>query len=221
MKSLPKGVTVKQAGDAESLNELSEGFASAMQLGLMMVYAVLVMLFGSFLQPITILFSLPLSIGGAIGLLLLTGKQLTIPVWIGIMMLMGIVTKNAIMLVDFAVESIGHGMDRDDAIVDAGQKRARPIIMTTIAMIAGMMPSALAFGAGGEFRSPMAHRRDRRPTVFDRSVAGLRSGCVFLHGRRFEGLLASRQTFSQHRNRHQTKQGAGARCGPKEYVNKS
>ncbi len=156
MKTLPPGVKVGQSGDAESLNELSEGFASAMKLGLMMVYAVLVILFGSFLQPITILFSLPLSIGGAIGLLLLTGKQLTIPVWIGIMMLMGIVTKNAIMLVDFAVESIGHGMDRDAAIVDAGQKRARPIIMTTIAMIAGMMPSALAYGAGGEFRSPMA-----------------------------------------------------------------
>jgi multidrug efflux pump subunit AcrB len=156
MKSLPKGIRVGQAGDAESLNELSEGFAGAMQAGLMIVYAVLVILFGSFLQPITILFSLPLSIGGAIGILLITGKQLTIPVWIGIMMLMGIVTKNAIMLVDFAVESIGHGMDRDEAIVDAGQKRARPIIMTTIAMIAGMMPSALAFGAGGEFRSPMA-----------------------------------------------------------------
>jgi multidrug efflux pump subunit AcrB len=156
MKGLPKGVTVKQSGDAESLNELSEGFASALQAGLMMVYAVLVILFGSFLQPITILFSLPLSIGGAIGALLLTGKQLTTPVWIGIMMLMGIVTKNAIMLVDFAIESINHGMTRDDAIVDAGQKRARPIVMTTTAMIAGMMPSALAFGAGGEFRSPMA-----------------------------------------------------------------
>jgi hydrophobe/amphiphile efflux-1 (HAE1) family protein len=156
MKSLPKGITVKQSGDAESLNELSEGFASAMQAGLMMVYAVLVILFGSFLQPITILFSLPLSIGGAIGALLISGKQLTTPVWIGIMMLMGIVTKNAIMLVDFAIESIAQGMDRDDAIVDAGRKRARPIIMTTIAMIAGMVPSALAFGAGGEFRSPMA-----------------------------------------------------------------
>ncbi len=156
MKGLPKGVTVKQSGDAESLNELSEGFQTAIQAGLMMVYAVLVILFGSFLQPITILFSLPLSIGGAIGILLITGKTLTTPVWIGIMMLMGIVTKNAIMLVDFGIESIAHGMDRDDAIVDAGQKRARPIIMTTIAMIAGMMPSALAYGAGGEFRSPMA-----------------------------------------------------------------
>jgi multidrug efflux pump subunit AcrB len=122
----------------------------------MMVYAVLVLLFGTFLQPITILFSLPLSIGGAIAALLLTGKQLTTPVWIGILMLMGIVTKNAIMLVEFAVESIREGKPRDEAIIDAGMKRARPIIMTTIAMVAGMMPSALAFGDGGEFRSPMA-----------------------------------------------------------------
>ena len=156
MKSLPKNVRVNQSGDAESLNELSAGFATAISAGLMMVYAVLVLLFGTFLQPITILFSLPLSIGGAIGALLLTGKQLTTPVWIGILMLMGIVTKNAIMLVEFAIESIRAGMARDVAIIDAGQKRARPIVMTTIAMAAGMVPSALAFGAGGEFRSPMA-----------------------------------------------------------------
>jgi multidrug efflux pump subunit AcrB len=156
MKSLPKGVKVSPSGDAESLNELSEGFATAITAGLMMVYAVLVLLFGTFLQPITILFSLPLSIGGAIAALLLTGKQLTTPVWIGILMLMGIVTKNAIMLVEFAVEAIREGKKRDEAIIDAGMKRARPIVMTTIAMAAGMMPSALAFGAGGEFRSPMA-----------------------------------------------------------------
>jgi len=156
MKSLPKGVTVSPSGDAESLNELSAGFATAITSGLMMVYAVLVLLFGTFLQPITILFSLPLSIGGAIAALLVTGKQLTTPVWIGILMLMGIVTKNAIMLVEFAVESIREGKPRDEAIIDAGMKRARPIVMTTIAMAAGMMPSALAFGAGGEFRSPMA-----------------------------------------------------------------
>jgi multidrug efflux pump subunit AcrB len=156
MKSLPKGVKVSPSGDAESLNELSDGFATAITAGLMMVYAVLVLLFGTFLQPITILFSLPLSIGGAIGALLLTGKQLTTPVWIGMLMLMGIVTKNAIMLVEFAVESIREGKPREEAIVDAGMKRARPIVMTTIAMAAGMMPSALAFGAGGEFRSPMA-----------------------------------------------------------------
>ncbi len=156
MKSLPKGVKVSPSGDAESLAELSDGFATAITAGLMMVYAVLVLLFGTFLQPITILFSLPLSIGGAIVALLLTGKQLTTPVWIGILMLMGIVTKNAIMLVEFAVESIREGNKRDFAIIDAGIKRARPIVMTTIAMAAGMMPSALAFGAGGEFRSPMA-----------------------------------------------------------------
>jgi len=156
MKSLPKGVKVSPSGDAESLAELSDGFATAITAGLMMVYAVLVLLFGTFLQPITILFSLPLSIGGAIAALLLTGKQLTTPVWIGILMLMGIVTKNAIMLVEFAVESIREGNKRDFAIIDAGIKRARPIVMTTIAMAAGMMPSALAFGAGGEFRSPMA-----------------------------------------------------------------
>jgi hydrophobe/amphiphile efflux-1 (HAE1) family protein len=156
MKSLPKGVTVNPSGDAESLNELSAGFATAITAGLMMVYAVLVLLFGTFLQPITILFSLPLSIGGAIAALLVTGKQLTTPVWIGILMLMGIVTKNAIMLVEFAVESMRDGKPREEAIIDAGMKRARPIVMTTIAMAAGMMPSALAFGAGGEFRSPMA-----------------------------------------------------------------
>ena len=155
MKSLPKGVKVSPSGDAESLNELSEGFATAITAGLMMVYAVLVLLFGTFLQPLTILFSLPLSIGGAVGALLLTGKQLTTPVWIGILMLMGIVTKNAIMLVEFAIEAI-KGKTREDAMIDAGLKRARPIVMTTIAMVAGMTPSALAVGAGGEFRSPMA-----------------------------------------------------------------
>src|SRR5689334_16679895 len=156
MKSRPRGVKVNKSGDAESLAELADGFATAITAGLMMVYAVLVLLFGTFLQPITILFSLPLSIGGAIVALLLTGKQLTTPVWIGILMLMGIVTKNAIMLVEFAVEAIREGKRRDEAIIDAGMKRARPIVMTTIAMAAGMMPSALAFGAGGEFRSPMA-----------------------------------------------------------------
>ncbi|MBR1128850.1 efflux RND transporter permease subunit [Bradyrhizobium iriomotense] len=156
MKTLPKSVKVSPSGDAESLNELSDGFATAITAGLMMVYAVLVLLFGTFLQPITILFSLPLSIGGAIAALLVTGKQLTTPVWIGILMLMGIVTKNAIMLVEFAIEAIRDGKPREEAMIDAGMKRARPIVMTTIAMAAGMMPSALAVGAGGEFRSPMA-----------------------------------------------------------------
>jgi predicted RND superfamily exporter protein len=100
--------------------------------------------------------SLPLAIGGVISALLLTGNAISMPVVIGILMLMGIVTKNAILLVDFAVERVKHGMSRFDAIVDAGQKRARPIIMTTVAMVAGMVPTALGHGEGGEFRAPMA-----------------------------------------------------------------
>jgi multidrug efflux pump subunit AcrB len=155
-KHLPEGVTVTEGGDAESQQELVSGFTNTMITGLMMVYAVLVLLFGTFLQPLTILFSLPLSIGGAVIALLLSGKQLTVPVYIGILMLLGIVTKNAIMLVEFALESIHAGQPREEAMIDAGMKRARPIVMTTIAMVAGMMPSALAIGPGGEFRSPMA-----------------------------------------------------------------
>jgi multidrug efflux pump subunit AcrB len=116
MKSRPKGIEVSKSGDAENMAELSDGFAAAMKFGLIMVYAVLVLLFGSFLQPITILFSLPLSIGGAIIALLIGGMQLTVSVSIGILMLMGIVTKNAIMLVDFAIESMHAGMKRDAAI---------------------------------------------------------------------------------------------------------
>jgi len=108
------------------------------------------------LQPITILFSLPLSIGGVIFALFITNKAISMPVVIGILMLIGIVTKNAIMLVDFAVEEMARGVPRTEAIVDAGRKRARPIIMTTIAMAAGMLPSSLALGDGGEFRAPMA-----------------------------------------------------------------
>jgi multidrug efflux pump subunit AcrB len=149
-------VTITESGDAEVMAEVFQGFAQAMGAGIMMVLAVLILLFGSVLQPITILFSLPLSIGGVIIALLLTGNSISMPVVIGILMLMGIVTKNAIMLVDFAVEQMAHGMDRTTAIVEAGRKRARPIVMTTIAMVAGMVPSALGIGDGGEFRAPMA-----------------------------------------------------------------
>ena len=155
-KNLPAGVEIKQFGDAEIMKEVFESFAKAMGAGIMMVYAVLVLLFGSFLQPVTILFSLPLSIGGAIVALAITGQPISLPVVIGILMLMGIVTKNAIMLADFAIEEMRRGVPRTEAIVDAGRKRARPIIMTTIAMIGGMLPSALGTGSGGEFRAPMA-----------------------------------------------------------------
>jgi len=155
-KNLPNGVAFRQSGDAEIMAEVFSSFALAIGAGLMMVYGVLILLFGSFTQPVTILFSLPLSIGGAILALLVTGRPISMPVVIGILMLMGIVTKNAIMLVDFAVEEIRRGTPRAEALVEAGRKRARPIVMTTIAMVAGMLPSAFAFGDGGEFRSPMA-----------------------------------------------------------------
>ncbi|CAA2107838.1 Multidrug resistance protein MdtB [Methylobacterium bullatum] len=155
-KNLPPGVTISQTGDAEIMGEVFEGFALAMGAGLMMVFGVLVLLFGNFLQPLTILFSLPLSIGGAILGLLIFHMPISMPVVIGILMLMGVVTKNAIMLVDFAIEEMARGVDRATAIIDAGRKRARPIVMTTIAMAAGMVPSAMALGIGGEFRAPMA-----------------------------------------------------------------
>jgi multidrug efflux pump subunit AcrB len=155
-RRLPPGVEIRETGDVEIMSEVFASFAAAMGAGLMMVYGLLVLLFGSFLQPVTILISLPLSIGGAIIALLITHKSMSMPVVIGVLMLMGIVTKNAIMLVDFAVEEIGRGTPRAQALVEAGRKRARPIVMTTIAMAAGMFPSALGLGDGGGFRSPMA-----------------------------------------------------------------
>jgi hydrophobic/amphiphilic exporter-1 (mainly G- bacteria), HAE1 family len=156
VNKLPKGVRLQVTGDAEIQGEIFAAFAKAMGLGLVMVFGVLVLLFGSVFQPITIMLSLPLSIGGVILALLATNNPVSMPVVIGILMLFGIVTKNAIMLVDFAVEEQAAGVSRIEAIIDAGRKRARPIIMTTIAMVAGMIPSALAAGEGGEFRAPMA-----------------------------------------------------------------
>ena len=156
VKNFPAGVRIQETGDAEIQAEVFAGFATAMGAGIMMVLCVLILLFGSFFLPITILASLPLSIGGVVLALQLTNNAVSMPVVIGILMLMGIVTKNSIMLVDFAVEQEKHGMPQIDAIVDAGRKRARPIIMTTLAMAAGMVPAALGTGEGGEFRAPMA-----------------------------------------------------------------
>ena len=153
---LPAGVRLQNGGDAEIMAEVFGSFGLAMGAGLTIVLGVLVLLFRNVFQPITILLSLPLSLGGVILALLLTGNPISMPVVIGVLMLMGIVTKNAIMLVDFAIERRAAGMGRVDAIIDAGRKRARPIVMTTIAMVAGMVPSALGLGEGGEFRAPMA-----------------------------------------------------------------
>ena len=153
---LPPGVRIAESGDAEVQQELFASFVNAMVLGLLLVLTVLILLFKSVIQPFTILFSLPLAIGGVAGALILTGNPVSMPVLIGILMLMGIVTKNAILLIDFAIEMRARGMDRFEAIVEAGHKRARPIIMTSIAMSAGMLPSALGVGEGGTFRAPMA-----------------------------------------------------------------
>jgi Cu/Ag efflux pump CusA len=121
-----------------------------------LVLSVLILLFRSVLQPFTVLLSLPLAIGGVAAALILTGSALSMPVLIGMLMLMGIVSKNAILLIDFAIEMRAHGMERLAAVVEAGHKRARPIVMTSIAMSAGMLPSALGVGEGGSFRAPMA-----------------------------------------------------------------
>jgi len=153
---LPPTVIFKQSGDSKVQNEMMGSFVNAMILGLLLVLVVLILLFKDVIQPFTILFSLPLALGGVAVGLLVTNNALSMPVMIGLLMLMGIVTKNAILLVDFAIEMVHKGMKRTEAMMEAGRKRARPIIMTSIAMSAGMLPSALGVGEGGSFRSPMA-----------------------------------------------------------------
>ena len=158
IKSLPPGVVVREVGDAEALAELSASFILAMVTGVLCIYIVLVVLFKDVLHPITILAALPLSFGGAFLGLLVTGKSLSMPSFIGLIMLMGVATKNSILLVEYAIVARrDRGMTRLDALLDACHKRARPIIMTTIAMGAGMMPIAIGTGTSDpSFRSPMA-----------------------------------------------------------------
>jgi multidrug efflux pump subunit AcrB len=156
LKHLPQGVHLVETGDAELMKELFTNFSIAMATGILMVFAVLVLLFARVLQPITILSSLPLSIGGAVLALFVTRHSVSLGVMIGFLMLMGIVAKNSILLVDFAIEEMRAGKDRITAILEAGHKRARPIVMTTVAMVAGMLPVALGFGGDEAFRQPMA-----------------------------------------------------------------
>jgi multidrug efflux pump subunit AcrB len=127
-----------------------------MVIGILCIYCVLVLLFHDFMQPATVLAALPLSMGGAFLALLLTGKSFSFPAVIGLLMLMGVVTKNSILLVEYAILARNRGAERFDALVDACHKRARPIVMTTIAMGAGMLPTAMGLGAEPSFRSPMA-----------------------------------------------------------------
>jgi multidrug efflux pump subunit AcrB len=168
VKNLPAGVAVREVGDAEVMGELFASFGLAMLTGVLCIYIVLVLLFKSFLHPVTILAALPLSLGGAFVGLLLADKSFSMPSLIGLIMLMGVATKNSILLVEYAILARrGHdggdgrpvvaAMPRWEALMDACHKRARPIIMTTLAMGAGMMPIAIGLGAADtSFRSPMA-----------------------------------------------------------------
>ncbi len=158
IQQLPAGVGFKEVGDSEVMGELFASFGLAMLTGVVCIYFVLVLLFKDFLQPITILVALPLSLGGAFLGLLVANKAFSMPSLIGLVMLMGIATKNSILLVEYAIMAQrDFGLSRLDALADACHKRARPIIMTTIAMTAGMLPIALSMGgADNSFRSPMA-----------------------------------------------------------------
>lgn len=158
VRSLPSGVKIVEIGDAEVMGELFASFGLAMLTGVLCIYIVLVLLFKDFLHPVTILAALPLSLGGAFVGLLLAHKSFSMPSLIGLIMLMGIATKNSILLVEYAIVARReHNMSRVDALLDACHKRARPIIMTTLAMGAGMLPIMLGLGAAdASFRSPMA-----------------------------------------------------------------
>jgi hydrophobe/amphiphile efflux-1 (HAE1) family protein len=156
VKSLPAGVRQVPAGDQEFIKEMISGFAVAFGTGILLMYAVLVLLFKSFAYPITIMASLPLAIGGAFVALMIGGSSFSISSLIGVLMLMGIAAKNSILLVDYIIIAEQEGRPRFEAIMDAAHKRARPILMTTFAMGAGMIPVAIGWGADVEFRQPMA-----------------------------------------------------------------
>jgi HAE1 family hydrophobic/amphiphilic exporter-1 len=150
------GYDVLLGGDAEELKDMFANMMQALFLAVVFIYLILASQFGSFLQPFAIMLSLPLSLVGVALALLATGDNLNIMSMIGLIMLMGLVTKNAILLVDFANQARREGLARSDALVKAGSTRLRPIVMTTLAMIFGMLPLAFAIGAGAEMRAPMA-----------------------------------------------------------------
>jgi multidrug efflux pump subunit AcrB len=157
VRNLPPGVSQTTVGDAEAMAELFGSFALAMATGVLCIYIVLVLLFRDFVQPATVLAALVLSVPGAFLALYLTRTALSMPSMIGLIMLMGIATKNAILLIDYVILARReHGLDRWHALIDACRKRARPIVMTTVAMGAGMLPIAVGLGTDPSFRAPMA-----------------------------------------------------------------
>ena len=157
LQQLPPGVVKAAIGDTEAMGELFEGFSLAMLTGVLCIYIVLVLLFKDFVQPVTILAALVLSVPGAILALFITRTALSMPAMIGLIMLMGVATKNSILLVEYAIMARRErGMSRAEALLDACRKRARPIVMTTVAMGAGMLPIAIGLGTDPSFRAPMA-----------------------------------------------------------------
>ena len=156
MNPLPDGVFEQADGGAKIMRDIFSRFLSSLGLGILSIYAILVLLYNNFLYPFGILSALPLSVGGALMGLLVTQKELGLFALIGIVLLMGLVTKNAILLVDFALAGIKEGKPQFKAVVNAGISRLRPILMTSLSTIAGMTPIALELGADGEVRSPMA-----------------------------------------------------------------
>ena len=156
MAHLPTGVAKADVGDAQALAELFSALGITIFGSIFLLYGVMVLLFGSFFKPATILSALPLAIGGAVLGLLVTGLDLSLPSMIGFLMLMGLAAKNSILLVEYAIEQERAGKSQRDALLAACRERARPIVMTTFAMAAGMLPTALGLGEGSEFRQPMA-----------------------------------------------------------------
>ena len=157
MKALPSSVIHKAIGDSERMDELFDSFLLAITAGVVILFIVIALLFNGFIQPLTILTALPLSFGGAFGLLLITKTSISLPVLIGILTLMGIAAKNSILLVEYVIAARRDAtVDRAKALIESGRKRVRPIVMTTLAMGAGMLPIALGIGAESERRAPMA-----------------------------------------------------------------
>jgi len=152
---LPPGYDISFGGQTQDQQEVFTRIMVALCVAVMLMYLVLVVQFGSFLDPLAIMLSLPLSLIGVVGALMLTGDTLNIMSLIGVILLMGIVAKNAILLIDFAKWSEEKGLPRRQAIIEAGRARLRPILMTTFALIAGMVPVALGHGEGADFRAPL------------------------------------------------------------------
>ncbi|MGE3342009.1 MAG: efflux RND transporter permease subunit, partial [Vicinamibacterales bacterium] len=153
--ALPAGYSITQGGETEDQQEVFSRIIIALGVAVMLMYLVLVVQFGSFLDPFAIMLSLPLSLIGVVLILMMTGDTLNIMSMIGVILLMGIVAKNAILLIDFAKMAEAAGMPRREALIEAGRQRLRPILMTTFALTAGMVPVALGIGEGADFRAPL------------------------------------------------------------------